>query len=747
MISEVEIRRCLSCQDALAFYFFEDHLSIPRGEFQLPYSFTTLEKSAAEGCDLCRILHQALIYAEHPGVDLQNSVELVRLSSDAVSLTVLVHCKDEKGHETQVSNVLWAKQPDLEPIGGNETTLWSPSDGCDGSRLLKDIDYVCPTISQWLNECSCTPASSKAYRSLHNFPTRLIDVGPVDGLTLPRLRIMNDYILSYPFSSWHRESEFPPWPYLTLSYCWGKQHVSVGTTKENFPGRTRSIPTESLPKTIQDAITITRRMGVRFLWVDVLCIIQPTELDNSDWVQESARMGDYFKGSLFTIAAATASDSAEGCLFSRKGLRFPQRSCLLPKLADPKSRETRDSGKLNALFNEKERPFPPSTNRQFYIPYSKIEGADLQKNLAQASVLTTTFAALGSIGMGRTVVDPTLKKKRIKFDRVNPCLPSAHHVVDQSPLFTRGWVLQELLLSTRVVFWTKDVLYWNCSEKFVSEHGYDCNRFGVYASRWSSEMQLMRNQPCPDRESALVRWNLVVQRFSSMNLSYPRDTLPAISAIAKGIQAIFQDDYLAGHWRESLVESLAWVSTEKPGAVTREVGYHWEPENYVAPSWSWASVSSFRRISLRFIRREFRRDVKLIAATTQLATADPTGMVLAGSIRLQGAMAQMVFCSEQFPTDLDVHYWAEANRRAEIFLEVPVDPRLGMSCFLLGHLDLEGDGYDAWDRKSYTGILFLVLLLEPTHQATDQYRRVGLGVLSKDRWFGSEQLETMAEVI
>ncbi|KAH8648923.1 heterokaryon incompatibility protein-domain-containing protein, partial [Tricladium varicosporioides] len=293
----------------------------------------------------------------------------------------------------------------------------------------------------------------------------------------------------------------PPWPYLTLSYCWGKQHVSVGTTKENFPGRTRSIPTESLPKTIQDAITITRRMGVRFLWVDVLCIIQPTELDNSDWVQESARMGDYFKGSLFTIAAATASDSAEGCLFSRKGLRFPQRS-------------------------------------------------------------------------------------------LNPCLPSAHHVVDQSPLFTRGWVLQELLLSTRVVFWTKDVLYWNCSEKFVSEHGYDCNRFGVYASRWSSEMQLMRNQPCPDRESALVRWNLVVQRFSSMNLSYPRDTLPAISAIAKGIQAIFQDDYLAGHWRESLVESLAWVSTEKPGAVTREVGYHWEPENYVAPSWSWASVSS-----------------------------------------------------------------------------------------------------------------------------------------------------------
>lgn len=349
--------------------------------------------------------------------------------------------------------------------------------------------------------------------------------------------------------------------------------------------------------------------------------------------------------------------------------------------------------------------------------------------------------------MKRTGADPTLENIRIKFDRINPCLPSAHHVVDQSPLFTRGWVLQELLLSTRVVFWTKDVLYWNCREKFVSEHGYDCNRFGVYASRWSRDMQLMRNQPCWDRESALVRWTSVIQRFSSMNLSVPRDTLPAISAIAKSIQAMFPDDYLAGHWRQSLVDSLAWVSMEKPGSVVREAGHHWEPENYVAPSWSWASVSTFRRISLRFIRREFRRDVELIAATTQLATADPTGMVSAGSISLRGTMTEMAFCSEQFPDDLDVHYWTEPNRRAEIFLEVPVDPRIGMACFLLGHLDLEGDGYEAWDRKSYTGTLFLVLLLEPTHQVRDQYRRVGLGVLSKDRWFGSEGLKTTIEVI
>jgi hypothetical protein len=126
MASEPGTRRCCSCQDALAFYF-KDRLSIRRGEFRLPYNFVTLDKSAVGGCDLCRVLYQALIYAELPGIDLQNSAELVRLSSDSISLTIQVHCKDSRGRGIQVSNVLWSKRPDLRPIGGNECEPWSPS--------------------------------------------------------------------------------------------------------------------------------------------------------------------------------------------------------------------------------------------------------------------------------------------------------------------------------------------------------------------------------------------------------------------------------------------------------------------------------------------------------------------------------------------------------------------------------------------------------------------------------------------
>ncbi|KAF3076409.1 hypothetical protein CFAM422_001645 [Trichoderma lentiforme] len=81
-----------------------------------------------------------------------------------------------------------------------------------------------------------------------------------------------------------------------------------------------------LPKTIQDAITITRLMGVRYLWVDALCIIQPDN-DNflDDWNTEAAQMGNYYSNALFCISALCASDSSEGFLGERHSARYPWR--------------------------------------------------------------------------------------------------------------------------------------------------------------------------------------------------------------------------------------------------------------------------------------------------------------------------------------------------------------------------------------------------------------------------------------
>jgi hypothetical protein len=63
--------------------------------------------------------------------------------------------------------------------------------------------------------------------------------------------------------------------------------------------------------TLQDAIKATRQLGVRYLWVDCLCIVQN---DLVDWERESANMGDTFRHAYITIAATSATSMSEGFL-------------------------------------------------------------------------------------------------------------------------------------------------------------------------------------------------------------------------------------------------------------------------------------------------------------------------------------------------------------------------------------------------------------------------------------------------
>jgi hypothetical protein len=129
------IHRCSSCWDALAFYF-HDSANIALGNLNLPYNFVSLEQSAIRGCDLCRILWQALIYEEPSGVDMQSSAGLVQLSSDSIKLTVQLQCDDSQGHPSLISKVLLSKSPDLKPMRGNIFEPWDPL-----ARMVFDICF------------------------------------------------------------------------------------------------------------------------------------------------------------------------------------------------------------------------------------------------------------------------------------------------------------------------------------------------------------------------------------------------------------------------------------------------------------------------------------------------------------------------------------------------------------------------------------------------------------------------------
>jgi len=163
---------------------------------------------------------------------------------------------------------------------------------------LRDIvddtrsDLTCRRISQWLARCveHHDTCNAKA-----NFtPTRVIAVGSSGD---NQVRLMN---------------AVPKQPYAALSYCWGSDLDGVVITNTwNFQRHCISIVLNSLAATIQDAIFVCRGLGIHFLWVDALCIIQD---DGNDWLRESARMRLVYSNAYLTIVAHNAAPSKEGFL-------------------------------------------------------------------------------------------------------------------------------------------------------------------------------------------------------------------------------------------------------------------------------------------------------------------------------------------------------------------------------------------------------------------------------------------------
>lgn len=148
---------------------------------------------------------------------------------------------------------------------------------------------------KWLDACLETHQSCKV--ADQRLPTRLIDLdcNPIrlvkssDLITKPR--------------------------YATLSHCWGTQdfYKLQQDTLEDFM---TAIPEEKFTKTFRDAIYIARSLGLRYLWIDSLCIIQ---LCKTDWRHESALMSSIYSGSAVTIAAAGATDGTKGCFLKPPG--------------------------------------------------------------------------------------------------------------------------------------------------------------------------------------------------------------------------------------------------------------------------------------------------------------------------------------------------------------------------------------------------------------------------------------------
>ncbi|KAF1977686.1 HET-domain-containing protein, partial [Bimuria novae-zelandiae CBS 107.79] len=117
-------------------------------------------------------------------------------------------------------------------------------------------------------------------------------------------------------------------PYAALSYCWGGDQV-FKTTSQMLPQYKQAIDPTRLPQTLQDAIHVARQLGLHYIWIDALCIIQNS---NDDKAIEIGRMAHVYGNATITIGATRASAVWNGFLSPRSplGTHSPHKIFSLP---------------------------------------------------------------------------------------------------------------------------------------------------------------------------------------------------------------------------------------------------------------------------------------------------------------------------------------------------------------------------------------------------------------------------------
>ncbi|MCJ1405547.1 hypothetical protein MMC11_008775 [Xylographa trunciseda] len=224
---------------------------------------------------------------------------------------------------------------------------------------------------------------------------------------------------------------------------------------------------------------------------------------------------------------------------------------------------------------------------------------------------------------------------------------------NREPLLQRAWVVQERLLSPRILHFGRAQVYWECSEvKCCETHPNGVHLFDDVVE----ETTLTSQQQKPQRTSHLCKpllpgqtpatdpyeqlfldWNGIVELYANCKLTVASDKLVALSGLANHMKRRLQElrpgthRYLAGIWEQKLHESIAW-NVRSPAQRASE---------YRAPSWSWACLNGHLHIRLIPIWEEnVFSCARFISAEIQhFNEEDDTGEVKSGTLTLTGPWA------------------------------------------------------------------------------------------------------------
>ena len=341
----------------------------------------------------------------------------------------------------------------------------------------------------WLDHCvkthgqSCRPSHTPAKPTWEHMPTRILDVASSD----------TEVYLRVPTEARPEDGR-----YVALSHCWGIDGTPFLTTRANLQQRMEGIKLDELPPTFREAVTITKQLGLKHLWIDSLCIIQR---DLEDWQIESAKMSSVYQDAYLVLGAAAGLSDAQGFVGPRK------------------------RGKMVSLPTNISTPITV----QLLPPYGDGRASGRR------------WICRGGSAPDPLAAEPVTQRAWCLQERYLP--------------------MRALQYGSHQMFWECEKMKASEEGDVVGQNATYLKNLCANGTARHSVFKRGENTSTASEsvDAKWSEWYHMVESYSSRDITSPEDRLPAVAGLAKAVASVTGErDYMAGLWKTGLLEGLIW---------------------------------------------------------------------------------------------------------------------------------------------------------------------------------------------
>ena len=291
--------RCAECSNIV---LYKQTWGCESDELRTWSSGPDLIKFADSGCDLCSFVRK----------HVESVAETNRRRMNGKSKIVLQDCSSE-------ITLSWGSRKLSLYISAHGYQRCFELESGNSKESKSHHIYQDPILHACKLFKSCMSPANNSHKFNHKFCQSSLSDLAIEADSLPR-RLLDlshgDEIVTLDVQTWihtNRATLEELSRYCTLSYRWGEGLAECSLSTPCIAERMLSFA--SMPQTFQDAITVARKLDIRFIWIDALCIIQPgADGDSADWEAEGPRMWLVYQNSICTIAATCSSNPHDGFL-------------------------------------------------------------------------------------------------------------------------------------------------------------------------------------------------------------------------------------------------------------------------------------------------------------------------------------------------------------------------------------------------------------------------------------------------